>query len=88
MDPPQDVYTHARGRFQKFLDYVDNEIYTLTFCLWALFGFEISFIVSLCNEASFLAAAGSTAATDVSGSRVDGQRFLFVFRDVLVMTRS
>lgn len=40
------------------------------------------------TEPAFFAAAGNTAATDVSGSRVDGQRFLFGFMEVLVMTRS
>jgi hypothetical protein len=35
---------------------------------------------------AFFATAGSTARTAVSGSRVDGQRLHFSFRDVLEMT--
>jgi uncharacterized membrane protein YfhO len=40
------------------------------------------------TETAFFAADGSIAATDVWVSLVDGKRFLFGFRNVLVMMRS
>lgn len=84
------VLLRAWGRFRKFPDWVDNELYTYL-CNWLLLLFMLCCscscrrrpIPSLCYKFSISGAAGSTAGTYFWNDVWDGKRLFQNFRFIV-----